>query len=56
MDVINDYAFPMPIIVIAELLGLPAEDRDIFKGWVEQSHNVQGEQNPSCSKRNDVLL
>ena len=33
MDLIDDYAFPLPIIVIAELLGVPAEDRDKFRRW-----------------------
>jgi len=26
-DVINDFAFPLPVTVICELLGVPAEDR-----------------------------
>ncbi|SEH87647.1 Cytochrome P450 [Halobacillus karajensis] len=33
VDLIDDYAFPLPIIVISELLGVPAEDRDIFRKW-----------------------
>lgn len=33
MDLIDDYAFPLPIIVIAELLGLPVEDRDQLRQW-----------------------
>lgn len=33
MDLIEDYAFPLPITVIAELIGIPLEDRDLFRVW-----------------------
>ncbi len=33
MDLIDDYAFPLPITVIAELLGVSAEDRNKFREW-----------------------
>ncbi|MDE0079073.1 MAG: cytochrome P450 [Caldilineaceae bacterium] len=32
-DLIGDFAFPLPVIVIAEMLGIPAEDRDKFNVW-----------------------
>jgi cytochrome P450 len=35
MDLINDYAFPLPTTVIAELLGVSAEDRDKFRKWLD---------------------
>jgi cytochrome P450 len=33
MDVIRDLAYPLPVTVIAELLGIPAERRADFKQW-----------------------
>ncbi len=33
MDLIQDFAFPLPIRVIAELLGIPARDRNRFRAW-----------------------
>lgn len=35
MEMVNDLAYPLPVIVIAELLGVPAEDRGLFKQWVD---------------------
>jgi len=33
MDLIEAYAFPLPVIVIAEMLGVPAADRPKFRAW-----------------------
>ena len=33
MDVVEDLAYPFPVTVIAELLGVPASDHDRFKTW-----------------------
>ncbi len=33
MNLIDDFAFPLPIIVISEILGVPLEDRDKFRMW-----------------------
>ncbi len=33
VDLMAQYAFPLPVFVICELLGVPAEDRDRFAAW-----------------------
>ena len=35
-DLIADLAYPIPAVVIAELMGVPAEDRDLFKAWSDE--------------------
>jgi pimeloyl-[acyl-carrier protein] synthase len=35
-DVIEDFAVPLPVTIIAELLGIPAEDRAHFKRWSDR--------------------
>ncbi len=44
MDVITDLAYPLPVIVIAELLGIPVEYRQQFKLW---SDVIVGSENPA---------
>lgn len=33
VDLIRDFAFPIPAVVIAEMMGVPASERDMFKDW-----------------------
>ena len=42
IDVIRDLAYPLPVMVIAELLGLPASDRDRFKQWSDDLFAILG--------------
>jgi cytochrome P450 len=46
MEVINDLAFPVPIQVIAKMLGVPYSDQDKFKEWstmlITQPSEIEG--------------
>lgn len=48
MELIHDYALALPIIVIAELLGIPAKDHHLFHHWsrafVTPSSNARASQ------------
>jgi cytochrome P450 PksS len=33
VDLLDAFAFPLPVTVIAELLGVPTEDQDRFRAW-----------------------
>ena len=52
MEVIADLAFPLPVTVLAGLLGVPASDSAIFKSWTDRILAFQGVNKPGA----DILL
>lgn len=36
LDIVRDLAYPLPVIVIAEMLGIPPGERDVFKHWSDK--------------------
>jgi cytochrome P450 len=41
MEFIRDFAFPLPVIVISEYMGVPVEDREKVKEWADEiSHFI----------------
>lgn len=36
IDIVADIAYPLPTIVIAEMLGVPVSDRPLFKRWADE--------------------
>jgi cytochrome P450 len=53
MDVIADLAFPLPAIITAEMLGVPADDREQLKAWSADFAEVLGnfQHNPDHAQR-----
>ncbi|MFH8930793.1 cytochrome P450 [Streptomyces pristinaespiralis] len=40
-DLVADFAYPLPVIVIAELLGVPPADRTLFRSWSDRMLQMQ---------------
>ncbi len=43
LDIMERLAYPLPVIVIAEMLGVPAADRPLFKEWSDALVNGMSE-------------
>jgi cytochrome P450 len=54
MDLINDFAYPLPITVISEMLGIPTTDRQQFRVWTQVLVNT-GEQNQQESLKTSAI-
>jgi cytochrome P450 len=46
-DLLASYAFPLPITVISEMLGIPTEDRDNFREWSNAVLEINPQGGPS---------
>jgi cytochrome P450 len=47
LELHDDYAFPLPVIVISQMLGVPAEDRHDFKRWSDRAVEALGMEDPT---------
>ena len=36
LEVVGDLAYPVPVVIISELLGVPPEDQSRFRGWSKE--------------------
>jgi cytochrome P450 len=36
IDVVDDYAYPLPVAVICRVLGIPLKDEPLFHGWIAE--------------------
>ncbi|RRJ31420.1 cytochrome P450 [Halocatena pleomorpha] len=52
-DIVSAYSFPLPVIVIAELLDIPAERRDEFKQWSDALVAAPREQTEETLRKNE---
>lgn len=52
MEAITDLAYPLPVAVICEMLGVPKEDQPIFGGWSEE---LAKSLDPSIGQPDDVI-
>lgn len=53
-DLIEDYAFPLPIIVICEMLGVPLKDQDKFRAW--SNTIMESVSNPQMNQESDDVM
>jgi len=58
MDLINDLAYPLPVTVIAELLGIPSDDQDDFKRWADEliGSTTSSNSNLPIDKRSEEIF
>ncbi len=45
-DLHDDFAFPLPVIIIARMLGVPEQDLDTFKHWSDVQVAAMGAEDP----------
>lgn len=46
-DLHDDFAFPLPVVIISKLLGVPEADLDRFKHWSDVQVTAMGAEDPS---------
>jgi cytochrome P450 len=63
MDVVTDLAYPLPVMIICELLGVPAEDHATFQGWssdlahsIDPNPLISPEQQERIAAASDAFL
>jgi cytochrome P450 len=46
-DIHDDIAFPLPVVIISQMLGVPGEDIERFKQWSDASVEAMGAEDPT---------
>ena len=55
LDIIDDLAYPLPVIIIAELLGVPPADRALFRRWSDLIVRYLGQELVETALPDDLL-
>lgn len=50
-DLIRDFGFPLPVLVIADMIGVPRSDQDVFKRWSDDLATFVGSAQLTPDKR-----
>ncbi len=59
IDLVSDFAYPLPVTVIAEMLGVPLSDREIFGAWSRELVDLFGTEEvstESTQRGNDSIV
>ena len=59
IDLVGDFAYPLPVTVIAEMLGVPLSDRETFSGWSRDLVDLFGTEDVSsdaAQRGNDAIV
>jgi cytochrome P450 len=51
IDLINDFAYPLPLLVISEMLGIPADDYEKLKAWSDDVAELLMPRTPLATAR-----
>jgi hypothetical protein len=51
MELVGDFAAPLPVVVIAEMLGVPSQDRERFRHWSDEVVRLLGDSTPDDERR-----
>lgn len=54
VELVSDFAAPLPVVVIAEMLGVPTKDRDRFQYWSDQIVRTLGDSTPEDQQAAEI--
>jgi cytochrome P450 len=55
-DLIDALAYPLPVIVIAELLGIPTSDQELFRSWADVLLSQEVDPNEAVDKVSEQAM